>query len=108
MATISSSETFKKQCTIFLSARKTVNIQGYSKLREPIKMRKNCYPLIWQILNSIIHHLNNWDQMHYWKIWDCFLLSNSNPKLCKFKGKLLSSTFQWYVNLLKTKEGFFY
>ena len=26
---------------------KTVNIQGYSKLWESIKMRKNCYPLIW-------------------------------------------------------------
>ena len=46
MATISS-ETFAKRCAIFLSVRKTVNIQGYSKLREPIKMRENCYPLIW-------------------------------------------------------------
>ena len=47
MATISSSETFVKRHAIFLSIRKTVNIQGYSKLREPIKMRENCYPLIW-------------------------------------------------------------
>ena len=31
----------------FLSVLKTVNIQGYSELREPIKMRENCYPLIW-------------------------------------------------------------
>ena len=46
MATISS-ETFSKQGTIFLSVRKTVNIQGYSELQEPIKTRKNCYPLIW-------------------------------------------------------------
>ena len=38
MATISSFETFVKQHAIFLSVRKTVNIQGYSKLREPIKM----------------------------------------------------------------------
>ena len=37
MATISSSETFAKQRAIFLSARKTVNNQGYSELREPIK-----------------------------------------------------------------------
>ena len=37
MATISSSETFAKRRAIFLSVRKTVNIQGYSKLREPIK-----------------------------------------------------------------------
>ena len=29
------------------SGRKTVNIQGYSKLREPIKTRENCYSLIW-------------------------------------------------------------
>ena len=52
MATISSSETFAKQRAIFLSIRKTVNIQGYSKLQEPIKMRINCYPLIWKILIS--------------------------------------------------------
>ena len=47
MATISSSETFAKRRAIFLSVRKTVNIQGYSELREPIKTRENCYPLIW-------------------------------------------------------------
>ena len=47
MDTISSSESFAKRRAIFLSVRKTVNIQGYSKLREPIKTRKNCYPLIW-------------------------------------------------------------
>ena len=43
----SSSETFAKRRAIFLSVRKTVNIQGYSKLRKPIKTRENCYPLIW-------------------------------------------------------------
>ena len=45
MATISSSETFAKRRAIFLSVRITVNIQymqGYSKLREPIKTRENC------------------------------------------------------------------
>ena len=47
MATISSSETSAKQSAIFLSIRKTVNIQGYSELREPIKTHKNCYPLTW-------------------------------------------------------------
>ena len=47
MATISSSETFTKRGTIFLSVRKTVNSQGYSELREPIKTRENCYPRIW-------------------------------------------------------------
>ena len=31
----------------FESRPKTVNIQGYSELREPIRTRKNCYPLIW-------------------------------------------------------------
>ena len=36
------------------SGRKTVNSQGYSKLREPIQTRKNCYSLIWKILMSII------------------------------------------------------
>ena len=39
------------------SGRKTVNIQRYSELREPIKTRKNCYWLIWQtvlILNGRI------------------------------------------------------
>ena len=47
MATISSSETFPKRRAIFLSVRKTLNSQGYSELREPIKARENCYPLIW-------------------------------------------------------------
>ena len=47
MAVISFSETFVKRCTIFLSVCNTVNVQGYSKLREPIKMRENFYPLIW-------------------------------------------------------------
>ena len=44
---ISSSETFAKRRAIFLSVRETVNIQGYSELREPIKTSENCYPLIW-------------------------------------------------------------
>ena len=47
MAKISSSETFAKRSAIFVYVRKTVNIQGYSKLREPIKTREYCYPLIW-------------------------------------------------------------
>ena len=46
-SSISSSETFAKRRAIFLSVHKTVNIQGYSKIQEPIKMRENCYPLIW-------------------------------------------------------------
>ena len=29
------------------SGRKTVNSQGYSELREPIKMHENCYLMIW-------------------------------------------------------------
>ena len=45
MATVYSSETFAKRRAIFLSVRKTVNIQV--KLREPINTRENCYPLIW-------------------------------------------------------------
>ena len=44
---ISSSETFAKRRAIFLSVGKTVNSQGYSELREPIKTRENCYALIW-------------------------------------------------------------
>ena len=54
MATISSSETFAKRRAVFLSVRKTVNIQGYSKLQEPFITRENCYPLISYILNHII------------------------------------------------------
>ena len=38
---ISSSEIFAKRCAIFLSVRKTVNSQGYSEIREPIKTREN-------------------------------------------------------------------
>jgi len=44
---ISSSETVAKRRAIFLSVRKTVNTQEYSKLREPIKTRENFCPLIW-------------------------------------------------------------
>ena len=44
---ISFSETFAKRRASSLSVRKTVNIQGYSELRKPIKTRENCYPLIW-------------------------------------------------------------
>ena len=29
------------------SGRKTVNSQGHSELREPMKTRENCYSLIW-------------------------------------------------------------
>ena len=54
MATISSSETFAKRRAIFLSVRKTVNIQGHFKLGEPIITRKNCYPLIWQHLTMLL------------------------------------------------------
>ena len=46
-SSISSSKTFAKRRAIFLSVGKTVNIQGYSELREQIKTRENCYPLIW-------------------------------------------------------------
>ena len=34
---------------------KTVNIQGYSELREPIRMHKNYYPPIWWILRKAMH-----------------------------------------------------
>ena len=34
----------------FGSGCKTVNSQGYSELREPIKTRENCYSPIWQKL----------------------------------------------------------
>ena len=44
---ISSSENVSKRDTINGSCRKTVNSQGYSKLREPIEPRENCYSLIW-------------------------------------------------------------
>ena len=57
---ISSCETFAKGRAIFLSVRKTVNIHGYSELREPIKTHENCYPLIWLILIiiTVIHFFN--------------------------------------------------
>ena len=44
----------------FESRPKTVNIQGYSELREPIRTRKNCYPLIWWIL------INNYSLKSRW------------------------------------------
>ena len=45
-SSISSSKTVAKRRAIFLLVRKTVNIQRYSELREPIKTRENCYPQI--------------------------------------------------------------
>ena len=44
---ISSSENVSKRDAINGSCRKTVNSQGYSKLREPIETRENCCSLIW-------------------------------------------------------------
>ena len=37
----------KREVILIESRLKTVNIQGYSELREPIRTRENCYPLIW-------------------------------------------------------------
>jgi len=67
---ISSSKTFAKRHAIFLSVRKTVNIQGYSELREPIKTLENCYPLIWQIL---IHNkaVSKVFSLIFWSLWSC-------------------------------------
>ena len=53
MATISSSETFVKRRAIFLSVRKTVNIQGYSELRVPIKTREN-----WLLSTELVNNNN--------------------------------------------------
>ena len=38
----------------FETRPKTVNIQGYSELREPIRRRENCCSLIWWILILIV------------------------------------------------------
>ena len=46
----------------FESRPKTVNIQGYSELREPIRMRKNCYPLIyWTLMQDIPRLSSQWE-----------------------------------------------
>ena len=71
-----SSETFAKRRAIFLSIRKTVNIQEYSKLREPIKTRENCYPLIWLIL-IIINVLKIYTK----HTKDCFISYHDNSNL---------------------------
>ena len=47
MTQISSSENVSKRDGIMAPVAKYVNSQGYSKLREPIKMHENCYSLIW-------------------------------------------------------------
>ena len=44
-AKISYFETVAKREANLNPRLKTVNIQGYSELREPIKTRENCYPL---------------------------------------------------------------
>ena len=48
-AKISSFKTVAKRKAILNPVPKTVNIQGYSQLREPIKTLEICYPLIWGI-----------------------------------------------------------
>ena len=45
-AQVSSSENVSKLDAI-LAPAKTVNSQGYSEFREPIKTRENCYSVIW-------------------------------------------------------------
>ena len=67
MATISSSETFTKQHAFFLSIRKTVNIQGYSKLWEPLKTQKLLSTdlvntKVIHPVDSAIHPFNYWGQ----------------------------------------------
>ena len=52
-AKISFFETVAKREVILWSRPKTVNIQGYSKLREPTRTRENCFPLIWWILKKL-------------------------------------------------------
>ena len=86
MATISSSETFAKRRAIFLSVRKTVNSQGYSELREPVKTRENCYPLIWQILISdmqIISHYNKPNLILKSEIDSTLPIEESLPDSCR-------------------------
>ena len=51
----------------FESHPKTVNIQGYFKLQEPIRTHKNCYPLIWWIL--ILVKLMRQDLWRVYTFW---------------------------------------
>jgi len=65
MSTISSSsETIAKRGTIFLTIRKTVNIQGYSKLREPIRTPEKL--LSTDLVNAKTTYLKGFFQEKLW------------------------------------------
>ena len=53
----------------FESHPKTVNIQGYFELQEPIRTHENCYPLIWWIL--ILGKFMRQDLWRVYTFWWC-------------------------------------
>ena len=53
----------------FESHPKTVNIQGYSELQEPIRTYENCYPLFWWIL--ILVKFMSRDLWRVYTFWWC-------------------------------------
>ena len=61
----------------FESHPKTVNIQGYSELQEPIRTRESCYPLIWWILKMNICLVSANDVMQRY-VMKHFLLSRQH------------------------------
>ena len=61
-AKMSSFETVAKR----ESRPKTVNIQGYSELREPIRTRENCYPPIWWILKRLYVAYHVYELLSFW------------------------------------------
>ena len=72
--------------------RKTVNSQGYSELREPIKTRENCYSLIWWILKSNTCHRTNTCLSHFFfPLAGSFYLKELCLIVARASGTVLSS-----------------
>ena len=61
----------------FESHPKTVNIQGYFELQEPIRTHENCYPLIWWIL--ILVKFMRQDLWRVYTFWWCSFLRQLYP-----------------------------
>ena len=63
---------------------KTVNIQGYSGLQEPIRTHEDCYPLIWWIL--ILVKFMRQDLWRVYTFWWCSFLRQLYPGTRTFNG----------------------
>ena len=84
---------------------KTVNIQGYSELREPIRTHVNRYPLIWWILivDNLFTLYKLWSIFMYKYIgipslWIFWLYKIKNDFLVPSRLKILECHIAWWIS----------